>query len=208
MKLKNLFKRNYIFLLLILFFTIFCILIKSYCSNYILLVDDKVSNFFINNMTNKKIDIFMKIITKFCDFSVAGLVVLLILLITNNKFKNILYILDASFILIICSSIKIIFKRQRPQFALINIPKTYSFPSGHTFFATAFYGFFLFNIFKTNISKGIKYLLVLVLSVLIILIAVSRIYLNVHYFTDVLCGFIYGIFTLMIFINIYNERKE
>ena len=75
----------------------------------------------------------------------------------------------------------------------------YSFPSGHSMMAFAFYGFIIYLINKSNMAKKKKIVITTLLSILILLIGVSRIYLGVHFASDVLGGFILSLIHLILF---------
>lgn len=83
----------------------------------------------------------------------------------------------------------------------------YSFPSGHSFVSIAFYGFLIYLIINSKLKKQTKIVLSIVLASLILLIGISRIYLGVHYPSDVTAGFIGGAIYLMIFIEIVKVVK-
>lgn len=87
----------------------------------------------------------------------------------------------------------------------------YSLPSGHSMVSMAFYGYLIYLIYRHINNKYIKWSLITLLSLLIISIGISRIYLGVHYTSDVLAGFLVAISYLIIYINIINriiENKE
>ena len=88
--------------------------------------------------------------------------------------------------------------RPRPINALRLVEaSSYSFPSGHAMSAMALYGFLIYLCYK-YLSFGIfRAVTVFVLSILIVMIGISRIYLGVHYASDVLAGFVVGLFWLM-----------
>ena len=75
---------------------------------------------------------------------------------------------------------------------------SYSFPSGHSMSAMAFYGFLIYLVFRYVRSKRWKVLISVLLFCLVIAIGISRIYLGVHYATDVMAGFVVGLAWLMI----------
>lgn len=81
----------------------------------------------------------------------------------------------------------------------------YSFPSGHSMVSMAFYGFLIYLIYNNIKNKYIKWILISSLSILIILIGISRIYLGVHYTSDVLAGFLLSISYLVIYTRIVKE---
>lgn len=74
--------------------------------------------------------------------------------------------------------------------------------------AIGFYGFLIYLIYKKIENKKIKYPLIGLLTVLILLIGISRIYLGVHYATDVLGGFIIGFIYLTLFIKYMYKNKR
>lgn len=70
----------------------------------------------------------------------------------------------------------------------------------------AFYGFLIYLIYKNIKNKYFKWVLIVLLSLLILGIGVSRIYLGVHYTSDILAGFLISISYLVIYIKIYSEK--
>ncbi len=107
--------------------------------------------------------------------------------------------------------LKNIVSRPRPSDFRIIEESGYSFPSGHSMISMAFYGLLIYLIYKNFKNKYIKWSLIVVLSLLIILIGISRVYLGVHYLSDVLAGFLLAISYLIIYISVINkyilERK-
>ena len=89
----------------------------------------------------------------------------------------------------------------------MTVENSYSFPSGHSMMSMIFYGLIIYYIMKYMKNKRLKNIFVPLLSAIIFLIGISRIYLGVHYATDVLCGWIIGLVYLIIFIKILNRKK-
>ncbi len=71
--------------------------------------------------------------------------------------------------------------------------------------STAFYGFLIYLIYKKVQNKSLKITLIILLALLIVAIGLSRIYLGVHYTSDVLGGFLLSISYLTIFTNIIDD---
>lgn len=65
----------------------------------------------------------------------------------------------------------------------------------------AFYGFLIYLIYKYINNKYLKSFLIFILSLLIIMIGFSRIYLGVHYTSDVIAGFLVSISYLIVYTN-------
>ena len=99
-------------------------------------------------------------------------------------------------------ALKTAFHRQRPELSLHLIQQGgYSFPSGHSFTILIFYGLAIFLCRRYIKDKRIANLVTILLSCLIFLIGFSRIYLGVHYPTDVLGGWVLGFSFLMLIIS-------
>lgn len=101
--------------------------------------------------------------------------------------------------------IKFIMQRPRPTEFRIIEETGYSFPSGHSMVSLAFYGYLIYLIYKYISNKHLKRALIIILSILICIIGVSRIYLGVHYTSDVLGGFLISLAYLIIYIELVNK---
>lgn len=94
---------------------------------------------------------------------------------------------------LINSLLKWIFQRPRPDMLQLVGAGWYSFPSGHAMVAAAFYSVLGYLIWMQIREKGKKAWYVPLLTVLLVLsIGLSRVYLRVHYPSDVLAGFAVG----------------
>lgn len=132
------------------------------------------------------------------------LTVILFILIKNKKiglsiFSNLVIIT------VLNQLLKRILQRPRPTEFRIIEETGYSFPSGHSMVSMAFYGYLIYLIYKYVKNKYVKWILILLLSILICSIGVSRIYLGVHYTSDVLGGFLVSISYLVLFISTVNK---
>lgn len=100
--------------------------------------------------------------------------------------------------------LKQLFHRVRPDMLRLVKVTDYSFPSGHSMNSMIFYGFLVYLMLK-YLQPRIKYPAALILSLMIFLIGTSRVYLGVHYASDVIAGFIIGLAWLAFFINISGK---
>lgn len=109
--------------------------------------------------------------------------------------------------------LKMIFHRDRPLTPLLQAAQGYSFPSGHATMSITFYGLIIFLVWKNVTNVLLKWTLTILLGLLIIFIGVSRVYLRVHYVSDVLAGFCVGLMWLFLSlwilkrIETYSRRK-
>lgn len=101
--------------------------------------------------------------------------------------------------LLIMVGLKLLFNRHRPLIPLLEPARGLSFPSGHAFMSVCFYGLLMIIIWKEEKPHPmLKWVLLLLVISLLLMIGFSRIYLRVHYFTDVLAGFCIGFFWLFL----------
>jgi undecaprenyl-diphosphatase len=89
--------------------------------------------------------------------------------------------------------IQVLVHRARPiGVALIALPTSYSFPSGHALAAALFFGALSFITLGEARNPVLRYGLVTLFSALAVVIGLSRVYLGVHYLGDVLAGWLLG----------------
>jgi undecaprenyl-diphosphatase len=89
--------------------------------------------------------------------------------------------------------IKILINRPRPIADIAYYIETSgSFPSGHSALAVAFFGFVTYYLVRHITGRNKRFFVILLGIVLIVLIGFSRLYLGVHYVSDVLGGFLIG----------------
>jgi undecaprenyl-diphosphatase len=100
---------------------------------------------------------------------------------------------------------KEIFKRHRPIDPLIRNVTGFSFPSGHSFSSFTFFGLLIYILWKTAIKKAWKISLTIVLFLFAATIAFSRVYLRVHYPSDVVAGFCLSMIWLMLSLWILHK---
>lgn len=164
--------------------------------------DNKYFDNYIINLFKYKSDILtniMKIITFLGSALSIILLTVLLIIVVKGKRNKILILINVIVTTLLNQLLKNAFQRGRPIDSIIE-ESGYSFPSGHSMVSMAFYGFLIYLVYKSNIKY--KGLIVGLLSVLIVLIGISRIYLGVHYPTDVIGGFTLSLSYLLLFIDI------
>lgn len=100
--------------------------------------------------------------------------------------------------LVLMFLLKHLFRRKRPLSPLLKAAKGLSFPSGHAIMAVTFFGLLIYCTSYAEWSYVERLIVIIFLLILIILIGFSRIYLRVHYPSDVAAGFIIGTIWLLI----------
>lgn len=113
------------------------------------------------------------------------------LLYRNKKQLLIAFIIDLGLAETITFFAKLLFHRARPLHALM-LETDYSFPSGHATVAISFYSFIAFMLFLRYKDTTRRSLAVIAAIFIALLIGLSRLYLGVHYFTDIAAGYAVG----------------
>ena len=101
--------------------------------------------------------------------------------------------------------LKFYFQRDLP---VIGDVSGYSFPSGHALISVVFYGMFIHMIWHEVKLKWLRIALIILLAILILLIAFSRVYLRVHYASDVIAGIAVGFIWLVLSLNIIHRIEK
>jgi len=142
-----------------------------------------------------------KFITNFGGAIFLSIATVMLFLFIKNKKIGLSIISNIVIITILNQLLKRILQRPRPTEFRIVEETGYSFPSGHSMVSMAFYGYLIYLIYRYIKNKYVKWTLITILSILICLIGISRIYLGVHYTSDVLGGFLLSISYLVIYIS-------
>ncbi len=202
---KKILRENIYYILLIIFTIIFFVFIKNGTyNNNIIDFDNKVIEWFKIMRVGFFTSLF-KVLTNFGDWYIPIPLIVCIFLLFKNKWY--FYILACSYAFsgVLSFFTKILISRPRPLEAIIEIPKSYSFPSGHTLTSIVFYVTLCYML-TINIKSKARGILLFLTLLLIILIALSRVYLGVHFFSDVVGGAILGILCELMIINIIKKN--
>lgn len=169
--------------------------------------DERIFNHFSFRVTVARTNV-MKVITFFGNHSFlipANLLLIAFLLFKKNKEDAIRFLVVSLTSVGLMSLLKFLFHRHRPINPLIEGITNYSFPSGHAFMSLAFFGLLIYFVATEWKKNWISFLVIFILLLLIFFIGFSRVYLRVHYSTDVIAGWIFGSFWLMLCLTILNK---
>ena len=146
-----------------------------------------------------------KFITNFGGAIFLIILTILLLVVLKNKKVGLSICINLVVVTILNQLLKRLLQRPRPTEFRIIEETGYSFPSGHSMVSMAFYGYLIYLIYRFVKNKYLKWISIVLLSLLICLIGISRIYLGVHYTSDVLGGFLISISYLVIYISAFNK---
>ena len=186
--------------LIILFLIIFLILRENN-----LAFDTAIYNYIIKYKSDFMSN-FFKVVTFFASVLFMVFITLGCLFLPICKKYKIVIALNMINDVILNNVIKVIVKRERPISWFLVEESGYSFPSGHAMAAVCFYGLIIYLLYRSNIKKKYKIVIITFLTILILLIALSRIYLGVHYASDVIGGVVIALIYLVIYVTIIDRK--
>lgn len=201
-KFRNNILKNCKWIVLFICVIILLFLIEDVIDKEIITFDNRCYNIVSEFLISDVMTPIVKIITQFGGaYWLIGFSIFLLFIIKNRKI-GISIILNLGLSVSMNYTLKQILQRPRPtEYRIIN-ESGYSFPSGHSMVSMAFYGYLIYLIYKYVKNKYVKTILIMLLTILIVSIGISRIYLGVHYTSDVIAGFIVAISYLIIYTNV------
>lgn len=168
-------------------------------------MDDAIYDFIICGRC-PLLDQYFIFITHLADTGFIVLLVVGFLLITRDKY-GLLLVVSAINSSLMNMLLKHIFVRTRPDHLRLIKQGGYSFPSGHAMIAVCVYGYLLYLVILEVKNKYLKYTLSTILTILIISIGISRIYVGVHYPSDVIGGYLVGIIEVVLVMEVLCFKK-
>ena len=204
-KIKEFIVKNLKWIILFICLISFCALAEDVFNKEIMKGDiigyKIISTFLISDFATP----IAKFITNFGGAIFLVIATITLFIVIKNKKIGISILSNLAIVTVLNQLIKRILQRPRPTEYRIIEETGYSFPSGHSMISMAFYGYFIYLIYKYVKNKYVKWISIILLSLLICLIGISRIYLGVHYTSDVLGGFLISISYLIIYISAANK---
>ncbi len=147
---------------------------------------------FLSKHRHKFITSSFKILTHLGSVVVLGVFSLIFLLANKNKKDGFFALINLVLVAVVCTVVKYIVRRARPEGFMLIEEVGFSFPSAHAALSAAFYGALAYLSLKRLKNKPLKITLVAILLLLPIFIGFTRIYLGVHFPSDILAGLLLG----------------
>lgn len=199
---KNLSKLDIIKFVLAFIFVAIFISILILVSNGHAFYIDRFNNF-VAEHRNNFFNGFFKYFTFIGSFWGLAIICAVLFFVVKQKDVPVFCALSLCFGGLVNHLIKIVVKRPRPDLMIV-AETGYSFPSGHAMMSLALFGILIYFACRYIKNKPLKIFVVAGLIVLTILIGFSRIYLGVHYLSDVLAGFSLSFASVIAFTFLHN----
>lgn len=158
--------------------------------------------------SNRLTEVF-KILTHFGSMITVAILAVIMAIVCKPVWVKIFSVVNVGFVAVFCWVVKHIVQRPRPEGIALIEETGYSFPSAHTMGSVVFYGFIIFLIWKYLKNKPLKISFTVLLSIFAILIGYTRVYLGVHYASDVLAAILAGVayLAVAIILFVFLEKK-
>lgn len=186
------------------------VLVVIFISFSISVILDGLNNFdssLYNLISKLRLDNFFRYVTEFGDAFVFFILILLVFSLTKSKKYTVLLSLNLAGIAMLNFLLKNIFTRERPVGIASILETGFSFPSGHSSVSAAFYIYLAYIIVANVNKKWIKCITIAFFSALVLSIGISRVYLGVHYASDVIAGITLGLIYTILFIHFTKNIK-
>ena len=201
------FKQSRMYFLIVTILGLLFFVISMFFSDYVILMDEWAIYVVSEYLVSDTLTIVMKIVTNLGGVLAFASFLFVLFLVISNRKVGFLMSINLFIAYIFSVLFKNVFRRERPLEMLVDKPFNFSFPSGHTICSIVFYGFLIYVVSKLVKNVNIRRLINFFLVIIIVLVPFSRVYLGVHFLTDVLAGVILGIVCLLSFVN-YVKIKE
>lgn len=192
-------KKNIKWVIVLICISIFVYLMQAVWGSRVLPIDTSGYGFMSKHFISNSLTPVMRLITQFGGTILMIAWALASLVLIKNKRIAISVVSNLVLIALLNNILKLIVRRARPTGFRLIAETGYSFPSGHSMVSMAFYGYLIYLIYKNVRSKKLRWTLITCFSLLILIIGMSRIYLGVHYTTDVFAGFLFSLGYLVIY---------
>jgi len=110
--------------------------------------------------------------------------------------------------LLLMFGLKFLFNRPRPLIPLLKHVHGLSFPSGHAFMSITFFGFLIYKAYTSISNTWLKWTAVALLTFTVLMVGLSRVYLRVHYASDVLAGYCFAVVSVTLLLWMLREVEK
>lgn len=169
---------------------------------------DQAITEYVISFRSPKLTQLLMFVTNVGDFYGYVIVLGLFSLMSLFVFKRWKYTVQIVLVLMLSSISNLILKRfvdrARPGIEHMVSVETLSYPSGHAMSAMAFYGFLIYLFYRFKINIVLKIVIMLLLALLIFSIGFSRVYLGVHFPSDIAGGYIAGFIWVVFCVVLFN----
>ena len=195
----SLLRRNLRMVVIVIAAVIFLWLLDEVAEGEILKLDTLAYRFFVEYLRSDAMTPIMEGFTSLSSVAVILVMALVVACFAPGRAPGRCVCANVIGALVINQVLKFIVQRPRPEGYRLAVETSYSFPSGHSMISMAFYGLLIWMVWKYERDNILRHVWCCLFAVIIVMVGLSRIYLGVHYASDVLAGFCVSLLWLAFF---------
>lgn len=159
----------------------------------------------ISTWRNESLTKIMILVSELSGYFFVTFLTIFLSLVFWKKRYYLYFLINSLGVIIVNNIFKLLVNRTRPLMFMIIEEKGKSFPSGHAMISLAFFGFLGYLCYQKFNNKYLKVFSLIFSFLLILLVGFSRLYLGVHYLTDVVTGYLVSGIILLIELNYFKK---
>lgn len=203
MHIRTILRNNLRYLVIAVSAIVFLAILQNVRSDDILRLDTTAYSFFVLKLRRPWITNIMEGFSSLSSPLVIGGMFLMVVAFAPGRQPGMCAALNLVCVVFINQVLKYIVQRPRPEGFRLVSEVGYSFPSGHSMVSMAFYGLCAWMVWKYERDRILRWVCCLSFGLMVIFVGMSRIYLGVHYASDVIAGFCVSIAWLAIYTKIF-----
>lgn len=195
-------RKNALLLVALIAALVFIYLLEEVGEGEIMRLDTLAYRFFVEKLRSDPVTSVMKGFTGLLDIPVLLVMTLIVTAFAPGKAPGRCVAANLFGALALNVVLKQIVQRPRPDGFRLIAESGYSFPSGHSMVSMAFFGLLVWMVWTYEKDKTMRLIWCALFSLVIVMVGVSRIYLGVHYASDVLAGFCVSLLWLVFYTKV------
>ena len=185
----SLVRHNLRLLVLLVCTVVFLALLGEVLEGEILRLDVMAYDLFVERLRSEALTPVVQAVTSLASVVVLAVLAAVIAALAPGKAPGWCVSFNLACVVALNALLKVIVQRPRPEGFRLVAESGYSFPSGHSMVATAFFGLLIWMIWRYHKRDAMRVVWCAFFGLVIVAVGLSRIYLGVHYASDVLAGF-------------------
>lgn len=198
----KLLKNNVKLLVVIAAALVFALLLEDVAEGQIMSLDVLAYRFFVEYLRSDFMTPIMEGFTSLSSVAVVLVMALIVSAFAPGRAPGRCVCANVIGALVLNQVLKFLVQRPRPDGFRLATESGYSFPSGHSMISMAFYGLLIWMILKYEKDDILRHVWCCLFAVIIVMVGISRIYLGVHYASDVVAGFCVSVLWLAFFTKV------
>ena len=181
---------------------VFVWLLGEVAEGEVMRLDTLAYEFFVERLRSDALTPFMEAFTSLASVVVLAVLAAVIAALAPGKAPGWCVAVNLVCVVLLNTVLKVIVQRPRPDgFRLIS-ETGYSFPSGHSMVSMAFFGLLIWMVWRYHRKDAMRVVWCVVFGLVIAMVGISRVYLGVHYASDVIAGFCVSFVWLVFYVKV------